>query len=134
MEPLRGAPRPGASIEPSVGSGVLQIPAQSRHAHDPTLDRLFRWTSDGGMVGLGDLPGGSFFSRAFAASADGSVVVGVSDSGPLAEDDEAFRWTSTGGMVGLGDLLGGGFSSAALDTSADGSVVAGISGSTQGGR
>ncbi len=34
-------------------------------------------------------------------SADGSVVVGVSNS---ASGTEAFRWTAGGGMVGLGDL------------------------------
>jgi probable HAF family extracellular repeat protein len=38
----------------------------------------FRWTSGGGMVGLGDLPGGGFESTAEAVSADGSTVVGYS--------------------------------------------------------
>jgi hypothetical protein len=32
------------------------------------------------MLGLGDLPGGSFFSRAWDAALRGSVVVGVSRS------------------------------------------------------
>jgi probable HAF family extracellular repeat protein len=84
----------------------------------------FRWTSGGGMVGLGDLPGGSTSSVAYAVSADGSVVVGSSES---ASGTEAFLWTSGGGMVGLGDLPGGGFSSIAWDASADGSVVVGRS-------
>ena len=61
---------------------------------------------------LGDLPGGGFFSQAFGVSADGSTVVGGSNSqssiGP-----EAFRWTAGGGMVGLGDLPGGFFNSRA---------------------
>jgi probable HAF family extracellular repeat protein len=35
----------------------------------------FRWTSDGGMVGLGDLPGGSFYSVVTGVSGDGSVVL-----------------------------------------------------------
>ena len=65
----------------------------------------FRWTT-AGMVGLGDLPGGSFQSAAFAASSDGSVVVGLGYS-ELGE--EAFRWTSDGNMIGLGDLAGGNF-------------------------
>ena len=45
-------------------------------------------------------------SSALDVSADGSVVVGVSDfgSGP-----EPFRWTEAEGMVGLGDLPGGDF-------------------------
>jgi probable HAF family extracellular repeat protein len=57
---------------------------------------------------LGDLPGGEFHSVAIGVSADGSVIVGPSDS---ASGYEAFRWTSDGGMVGLGDLPGGWFQS-----------------------
>lgn len=83
----------------------------------------FRWTSDGGMVGLGDIPGGLFFaSDAWAVSADGSVVVGVVNS---ALGFEAFRWTSGGGMVGLGNLTGDFFESFSFAVSADGSVVVG---------
>lgn len=93
----------------------------------------FRWTADGGMVGLGDLPGGIFLSLPEGVSADGSVVVGYGNGDFGTEGAEAFRWTSGDGMVGLGDLPGGGFSSAALDVSADGSVVVG-SGITERGR
>jgi len=80
------------------------------------------------MVGLGDLPGGSFSSIARDASADGNVVVGygTSDSG-----SEAFRWTSSVGMVGLGDLPGS-FSSFANGVSADGNVVVGYGTSDSG--
>lgn len=89
----------------------------------------FSWTAETGMVGLGDLHGGSFHSQAYGVSADGSVIVGLgkSDLG-----DEAFRWTQTGGMVGLGDLPGGSFGSRAYSVSADGSVVVGYSKSTSG--
>ena len=62
----------------------------------------FRWTSDGGMVGLGDLPGGGFNSAALGISADGSVVVGTATS---ALGFEAYRWTSVHGMQNLRDLL-----------------------------
>ncbi|MCH7603849.1 MAG: HAF repeat/PEP-CTERM domain-containing protein, partial [Planctomycetes bacterium] len=79
--------------------------------------------------GLGDLPGGSFESLAFAVSADGSVVVGDSIS---ASGFEAFRWTSGGGMISLGDLPGGFFDSSASGVSADGSVVVGHSASASG--
>ena len=48
---------------------------------------------------LGDLPGGIFDSVPKAISADGAVVVGVSDS---FEGMEAFLWTRDGGMIGLG--------------------------------
>jgi probable HAF family extracellular repeat protein len=84
----------------------------------------FRWTQSGGMVGLGDLPGGNSYSAANAVSADGSIVVGSSDS---VNGTEAFRWTELGGMVGLGDLPGGNFHSVASAVSADGSVVVGSS-------
>lgn len=82
----------------------------------------FRWTAANGTVGLGDLPGGSFNSRAWDVCADGSVVVG---QGTSENGKEAFRWTEEGGMVGLGDLPGGNFDSRALGVSADGSIVVG---------
>jgi probable HAF family extracellular repeat protein len=89
----------------------------------------FRWTIGGGMVGLGDLPGGSFYSFAHGVSGDCSVVVGESRS---ASGLEAFRWMSNGGMVGLGDLPGGDFESDSEDISADGSLVVGYSASASG--
>lgn len=79
---------------------------------------------------FGDLSGGGFHSQAFGVSADGSVVVGVSES---ASGGQAFRWTSGGGMIGLGDLPGGGFQSTAYDVSGDGSLVVGDSWSVSGG-
>ena len=73
--------------------------------------------------GLGDLPGGSVSSSAAAVSADGSVVVGGSSSGELAE---AFRWTAETGMVALGDLPGGLRQSIGESVSGNGSVVVGF--------
>lgn len=73
------------------------------------------------LTGLGDLPGGAYSSEAFGVSADGSVVVGRSES---AAGVEAFRWEA-GVMTGLGDLPGGAFASEALGVSADGSVIVG---------
>ncbi len=71
------------------------------------------------FVGLGDLPGGQYFSRATDVSADGLTVVGFSET---AHGSQAFRWTAGGGLVGLGnsnDL------SMAWAISGDGSVVVG---------
>jgi probable HAF family extracellular repeat protein len=79
--------------------------------------------------GLGDLPGGDFYSAAYGVSADGTVVVGDSTA---ALGGEAFRWTRAGGMVGLGDLPGGDFSSRAYGVSGDGTVVVGESTSASG--
>ncbi len=70
--------------------------------------------------GLGDLPGGSFESRASAISGDGSTVVGQSRS---SSGQEAFRWRLASGIVGLGDYPTGGFSSRAWGVSANGSVA-----------
>lgn len=87
----------------------------------------FLW-ADGVVSGLGDLPGGDFWSSAHALSLDGSAVVGysLSDKG-----GEAFLWQD-GAMTGLGDLPGGAFGSSAWDISADGSIVVGASTSASG--
>jgi uncharacterized membrane protein len=81
-----------------------------------------------GMVGLGDLPGGTVNSAAYNVSADGSVVVGQGNrtffADNLAPTGEAFRWTNDG-MVGLGDLPDGDFSSVAYGVSANGAIVVG---------
>lgn len=84
----------------------------------------FRWTQSGGMQGLGDLPGGDFYSLANSVSATGSIVVGYSYS---ALGTEAFRWTQTTGMQGLGDLPGGVFRSHAYGISDNGVVIVGFS-------
>ena len=74
------------------------------------------------MVGLGDLPGGVFFSVADGVSADGSVVVGASRLGlgqrgvPLDERRRDGR---------PGRPARGSFYSTANGVSADGSVVVG---------
>src|SRR5437764_13407759 len=86
-----------------------------------------------GFTGLGDLPGGNFFSQATKVSPDGSFVVGHSSSAASGPgSNEAFRWTAAGGMVGLGDLPGGGFSSNGYGVSANGSVVVGYGNSASG--
>ena len=90
-----------------------------------TAREAFRWTIGGGMVGLGDLPGGNFMSLAAAVSGDGSVIAGTGSTGTPTHQ-EAFRWTREEGMVGLGNcpdnLLDG---SGAHDMTADGEVIVG---------
>jgi probable HAF family extracellular repeat protein len=70
------------------------------------------------MVGLGDLPGGSFVSGAYDLSDDGAVIVG---EGTTISGSQAFRWTAASGMVGLGDPA-----VSAHGVSSDGSVIVGI--------
>lgn len=103
----------GVSADGSVVAGSYQATAA-------------RWTEATGRVSLGALPATNLESFAYEISADGSVIVGGSNSG-AANDVVAFRWTQSGGMVGLGDLPGGSVRSIAYDVSADGSVVVGTS-------
>ncbi len=71
--------------------------------------------------GLGDLPGGDFYSYALDISGDGSVVVGASHGSMSLE---AFRWTKSNGIQSLGALPGAS-RSIAFAVSSDGSVMAG---------
>jgi probable HAF family extracellular repeat protein len=89
-----------------------------------------RWTASTGTQGLGDLPGGSFYSMPTGLSADGSVIVGDSESALDGVNTSlAFRWTVSDGMQGLGDLPGGIVFSSATAVSADGNVIVGRSNS-----
>jgi len=71
-----------------------------QRAH-PNGTEAFRW-ENGVTVGLGDLDGGSFFSRAADVSDDGSIVVGlaITDLG-----GEGFIWDEANGMRNLQQVL-----------------------------
>lgn len=107
-----------------VGTGTI---SGTRGLND-TVEGLeaFHWTESGGLLGLGDLAGGTNWSSASAVSSDGLVVVGRSISNL---GTEAFQWNSADGMEGLGMLVGDDVSSA-FDVSADGSVIVGTSANT----
>ncbi len=126
--PLGFLPGGDMSLALAVSADGAVVVGQRRSVASGSLGEAFRWTQTSGMVGLGDLPGGSFNSLALGVSADGSIVVGTGSS---ASGFEAFRWTQTSEMVGLGDLPGGRFRSQAFDVSANGSVVVGRSESGQ---
>jgi probable HAF family extracellular repeat protein len=111
------------------------------HGNSASGPEAFRWEDTGTcaldntgpdpcMVGMGDLAGVSFRSRASGASANGSVVVGSASS--TLSLYEAFRWDAGGGMVGLGLITGHLSSSSASASSADGSVVVGYGNSASG--
>ena len=55
------------------------------------------------MVGIGDLSGGSFVSRAKGVSGDGSTIVGQGANGT--PGNEAFIWNETDGMQELDVVL-----------------------------
>ena len=73
--------------------------------------------------GLGYVPGKDWVSQAYAVSADGSVVVGISRSHFLTV---AFRWTAEDSMQNLG-YLSGENTTEATGVSANGSIVVGWS-------
>jgi probable HAF family extracellular repeat protein len=107
------------SVANAVSADGMVVVGQSNSASG---GEAFRWTTDGGMVGLGILYDTN--STATGVSTDGSVVVGSSGSTASSTFSEAFRWTTDGGMIGLGGLPGSGISNA-RDVSADGLVVVG---------
>ena len=81
------------------------------------------------FTGLGDLPGGDFFSFGIAVSDDGSVVVVNSNSD---NGLEGAKWT-TDGLFPIGALPGGEFpESFPTAVSADGTVIVGGSTSANG--
>jgi uncharacterized membrane protein len=83
---------------------------------DPTLA-----ASPAGFIPLGDLPGGDFYSRASAVSADGSTVVGDSMS---ATGFDAFKWTEATGIVRLVTFGTNGVTDA-TSVSGDGKIIVG---------
>jgi autotransporter-associated beta strand protein/probable HAF family extracellular repeat protein len=107
----------GVSGNGSVVVGISQIVDFGLSPPQP-----FSWTASGGMVAIGNPPGGSLpNSIANAANSDGSVIVGFNGT-----TSEAFRATSPTNIVSLGTLPGSG-GSRALGVSGDGSVVVGQS-------
>lgn len=110
MHPIRPALR---SITALAAAALATSPAAAARAGLPLFE------------GLGDLPGGAFYSYAYSLSADGSTVVGRSVSTDTPSSHEAFRWTAQAGITGLGDLGAAFMDSDAQAVSADGSVVAG---------
>ena len=102
--------------------GSVVVGASRRY--DPYEYEACRWTLDGQIIGLGDLPGGPVQSSARGVSADGNVIVGFGTHATSRR--HAFRWTTSKGMVDLGDFPGGIDDSEAWDVSADGSVVVGV--------
>jgi probable HAF family extracellular repeat protein len=106
--------------------GSVIVGGRTNQFHNDPLERseAWRWTETEGFVGLGYLNNvNGTRSDANDVSADGSVIVGSSDSSN--GFGEAFYWTQESGMVGLGDLPGGYFQSWASAVSADGNFIVG---------
>ena len=131
--PLDGLP-PGSRFRSQIWAFPPSGPTATGRFGSENGTEAYRWTAETGIVGLGDLPGGTFYSWAHGISADGLVIVGESDyRGPVFQiasntASQAFRWTAESGMVGLGTLPDA-LWSCATAASEDGSVVVGFSGS-----
>ncbi len=106
-----------------VGEGISSRSVQTTEA--------FRWTKEGGVIGLGDLfLDDGVYSWSTGGSGDGTVVVGVAHNEN--KQFEAFRWTEQGVMEGLGDFEGGTHKSSADGISSDGTTIFGSSNSDKG--
>lgn len=113
-----------------VGEGCVNLIPVGSDSWTPELE-AFLWTQSGGMISLGDLPGGTRYSRAQAISANGSVVVGFGRTDD--HDKEAFIWDEENGMLNLQELLENSYGlnlsgwtlNQAMGISNDGSVIMG---------
>lgn len=121
------------SIDPfAVSADGSAVVGQLGKNTTPIQTEPFRWTAASGTVPLGVLPGGGH-AHASATSADGSVVVGMSQS---TTGWQPFRWTASTGLVELGwsNGFGGGNGWAPPSISADGSVIVGAGDHNGGGE
>ncbi|MFT7484899.1 MAG: putative HAF family extracellular repeat protein [Candidatus Paceibacteria bacterium] len=88
----------------------------------------FRWDQTDGFVSLGDLPGGYHFSRANAANADGSIIVGYGtvsfNSAGFTVDHRACYWDEHG-VHELPNMPGSTGITEATDISPDGRYIVG---------
>jgi probable HAF family extracellular repeat protein len=109
--PEAALPASGASDVSGDGTIVVGGAINASGYSEP-----FRWTSIGGMVGLGSRHS-ALDSTAVKISADGSTVVGVSGA-------EIFYWTSIEGMKSIGAIPGC-VNSFPYGISANGSVIVG---------
>lgn len=99
------------SVAEAASADGSVIVGESRSFNATNGNEAFRWTAQGGMVPLGDLPGGAFQSWAYAVSADGSAVVGRASidgaCGPFGcgSAGRAFIWDQSHGMRDLVQVL-----------------------------
>ena len=131
----------------TVNEGLVTLGNSARGgAHDVSADGsivvgsgrfdqgegAFLWTAEGGLVGLGHLPGGEFALVPQGVSADGSVIVGQAFKTP-SNDSIPFIWDVSHGVRSLQDVLSVDYDldltgwelTGGADISADGRVIVG---------
>lgn len=89
------------SADGSIVAGFAYEVVEGKGNKTSTITEAFRWTEASKQL-LGDLPGGNYYSAAYAMSADGSIVAGTSQS---SSGGEAFVWESATGMRSLNEIL-----------------------------
>jgi probable HAF family extracellular repeat protein len=102
MTNLGVLPGQGTSIAQAISANGQVIVGHSGSGPFGGSYLGFRWSSTAGMQPLGDLPGGANLSTAMAVSADGTRIVGYSDS---TLGWEPFLWTEAEGMRSLRNVL-----------------------------
>ena len=116
------------------GNGLMVVGSSTALTGIPATDttpeivtsqasQAFKYSVATSRVGLGDLEGGIVDSSAFAASFDGSVIVGYGTPGT--NINHGVIWTE-GGMMSVGDLPGGAAACRLYDVTADGSIAVGL--------
>jgi uncharacterized membrane protein len=120
---------PGGTISDALGvsrDGSVVV-GEALRANEEGIT-AFRWDQQNGLVSLGDLPGGYHFSRANAASQDGSIIVGYGtasfDTGGFSVDHRACYWDANG-IHELPNLAGNQGVTEATDISPDGQYIVG---------
>lgn len=119
----------GSSLAHAVSGNGSVVVGEARNRDG--LWRAFRWTQSTGMQELGTL--GGPMSAAYAASNDGSVIVGKSLINSMSSSERAFRWTNQRRMEDLKRALQNAGVTVvndwtlllASDVSADGTVIVG---------
>lgn len=119
------APALGAiSRDGSISAGTMATFGENA---DYIRKQAYRWTSGGGMKGIGYLPGDDR-SSTVSMSADGSTILGFSShSTDTYPRDTLFIWTAGGGMLNIGvpsETYSGNFFLSGSGLSADGNVAA----------
>lgn len=119
-----------------VGSSASTKSAANTFSNGTPCKEAFRWAQIGGMQGLGALQAAAdrrFHSEAFSISADGSVIVGYSDTALQSSAGTRFhavKWNAAGQITDLGKLSGGTDYAKAYAVSGNGRIIVGESSST----
>jgi uncharacterized membrane protein len=102
--PFTSSPPPRVSGDGTVIVGTRGLPPPPGSIH--SQKEAFRWTEAEGLVGLGNVRGGSpLATEAWGVSTDGSVIVGVDDTVAHLGPRNAFYWSASTGMVDLRSFL-----------------------------